>query len=73
MGEAKYTIGQVAKICNISTEQLRHYDRTGIFCPSIRDDENNYRYYTESQINDILLLKELKKVGLPLKTIGILI
>lgn len=68
-----YTIGQVAEICGITTEQLRHYDKKNIFSPMVRDDHNNYRYYTERQIEDILLIKELKRVGLPLKTIATLV
>ena len=68
-----YTIGEVARLCNISTEQLRHYDKIKIFSPEFRDEQNNYRYYTEEQIEDVLLIKELKNINMPLKTIGALI
>lgn len=70
MGEQKYTIGQMAKICNMTTEQLRHYDKNKILSPDGRGKENDYRYYTEHQIEDLMLIKELKKVGLPLKSIA---
>lgn len=70
MEEKLYTIGQMAKLCNMTTEQLRHYDKNHILSPVGRGRENDYRYYTEGQIEDILLIKELKKVGLPLKTIA---
>jgi len=69
MEEKRYTIGQISDICNISAERLRHYDRNHILSPEVRG-ENNYRYYSERQIEDILLIKELKNTGLPLKTIG---
>lgn len=68
-----YTIGQMAALCNVSAEQLRHYDKNGILSPQGRGSENNYRYYTEKQIEDVILIKTLKKVGLPLKTISELV
>ena len=71
-GQRRYTVGQIAKICNVSAEQLRHYDRQHILSPKGRG-ENGYRYYTEQQIEDIMLIKELKRAGLPLKSIGSLL
>lgn len=73
MQDKLYTIGQMAKICNLTTEQLRHYDKNGVLSPNGRGRHNNYRYYTEQQIEDILLIKQLKRVGLPLKTIADLV
>lgn len=70
MSEKKYTIGQMAKICNMTAEQLRHYDKIRLLSPEGRGMENDYRYYTERQIEDLMLIKELKKVGLPLKSIA---
>ena len=72
MEKKQYTIGQMAHICNVTANQLRHYDKKGILSPQGRQD-NNYRLYTEKQIDDILLIKELKKIGLPLKSIASLI
>jgi DNA-binding transcriptional MerR regulator len=68
-----YTVGEMAKLCNVTAEQLRHYDKNKIFSPKIRDENNNYRYYTEQQVDDVLLIKELKNINIPLKTIGALI
>ena len=70
MDGKKYTIGQMAKICNMTTEQLRHYDKIHVLSPDGRGRDNDYRYYTEHQIEDLMLVKELKKVGLPLKSIA---
>lgn len=72
MGEKLYTVSQMAKICNCTAEQLRYYDRMNILCPNKRGDSNNYRYYTEDQIEDILLIKEFKNAGLSLKDIAAL-
>ena len=64
----RFTIGQMADVCNLSAEQLRNYDRIGLISPVIRG-ENNYRYYSEEQIEDVLLIKEMKNAGLSLKSI----
>lgn len=40
-----YSIGEVAKILNISTSKLRYYDKNDIISPEIRK-ENGYRYYS---------------------------
>ena len=69
-GEEKYTIGQMAELCNVSTRILRYYDQNGIVVPAYRDRETNYRYYTESQIEQILLLQELRNLSFPVKTIS---
>ena len=65
-----YTIGQMAKLCNVSDKQLRHYDQNGIISPAFKDSANNYRYYTKSQMYEILLLKELRNMNMSLKDIG---
>lgn len=66
----QYTIGQMAKICSMTAEQLRHYDKNHVLSPNGRGRDNDYRYYTEEQIEDLLLIKELKKVGLSLRSIA---
>lgn len=66
----KYTIGQMAELCNVSTRILRYYDQNGIVVPAYRDRETNYRYYTEDQIELILLLQELRHLSFPVKTIS---
>jgi len=73
MDEKLYTVGQMAKICNVTAEQLRHYDKNHILCPEGRGNDNNYRYYTERQIEDILLIKELKNLKVQLKSIADLV
>lgn len=60
----------MAKICSMTAEQLRHYDKNHVLSPNGRGRDNDYRYYTEEQIEDLLLIKELKKVGLSLRSIA---
>lgn len=60
----------MAEICNVSKKILRYYDENGIIRPAYRDESNNYRYYTENQIEEILLLQELRSLDFPVKVIG---
>lgn len=41
----KFLIGELARLFNISTDTLRHYDRIGLLKPE-QDDGNKYRYYS---------------------------
>lgn len=70
MNSNMYTIGQMAELCNIPKKQLRYYDQSRILSPNYRDPVTSYRYYGENQIEEILLLQELKHLGVPLKKIG---
>ena len=64
--EKLYSIGQMAKLCNVSAKQLRYYDDNGIISPAYKNGETMYRYYTDAQVQEILLLKELRQMGLSL-------
>lgn len=70
MDSERYTIGQIAEICNIPAKQLRYYDETGVISPHYRDPVTQYRYYGKEQIEELLLLQELKSLDFPLKDIG---
>ena len=59
-----YTVGEMAKVCNVPARQLRYYDSLGIIQPEIRDEKTGYRYYTEDQISLVLFLYELKSIGI---------
>ena len=68
--EEKYTVGQMAKLCNVSKRILRYYDQNGIVVPAFRDKDTNYRYYSQDQIRQIRFLQELRELAVPMKTIG---
>lgn len=63
------SIGELAGICDVSVKTLRFYDETGLITPVYVNPENNYRYYSTWQINRILTIKELKKIGFTLDVI----
>ncbi len=62
-------IGELAKICNVSTQTLRFYDREGIFSPEEVDTESGYRYYGERQIETLKSIIRLKSLGFELSEI----
>lgn len=66
--KAKYSVGEAAKLSNVSAKTLRYYDQIGLIIPDI-DANNNYRYYTKDQIQDIITTKKLKNAGLKLNEI----
>ena len=64
-----YTIGEFAKLTDVTIRALRHYEKTGLLVPS-RDPDNGYRRYTK---NDMVLLEAilaLKLVGFELSQIA---
>ena len=63
MNKKIYSIGQVSAISGISTRMLRYYEKKGLIIPIQRDSHNNYRYYSETQLEELLLIKELNRVG----------
>lgn len=68
-----YPIGEMARICNVTTKLLRYYDANHIVSPEYKDTKTNYRYYTEKQLADILFVKELKKLDFSLQDIASLL
>lgn len=57
----KFLIGELAKMFNISTDTLRHYDKKNLLKPE-HNSENNYRYYDITsmfKLSRILFLKNL--------------
>lgn len=64
-----YTIGEMAKIANISVRTLRYYDEMGIIVPEVRDENTNYRYYSNTQMLQLQILKELRALDFSLDEI----
>lgn len=64
-----YTIGKVSKMCNISKETLRYYDKIGLFCPDYRDNETGYRYYSKESLKTLLILRRLRNLGFSIEAL----
>lgn len=63
--KARYSIGDMSRICNISKKALRYYDKIGLIT-SLRNDFNNYRYYTSDSLLVVPVIKYYKQMGFTL-------
>lgn len=67
--EDLYSIGEIARILEISTDTLRYYDEIGLIRPAHRHPENGYRYYSHQQLDNIVRILEWKRYGFSLQEI----
>lgn len=65
----RLTIGEFAKLRNITTETLRYYDRAGILKPVEVDETTGYRYYSILQYEKLGTIKELRQLGMSIDEI----
>lgn len=71
MGRGKasmYTIGQVAKFLGVSRDTLKYYEEKQLVNPK-KDKENNYRKYTDFDIQDVIITNFYRNLDLEVKTI----
>lgn len=64
-----YTIGEFARMAQVSHRQLRHWDDIGLLHPAKVDAETGYRYYSTSQLPALNRIVALKELGLTLDQI----
>ena len=67
--EKLLTIGEISKIMNLPIRTFHYYDEIGVFKPIYIDKKTNYRYYSESQLHSLDLIKSLKFIGTSLEDI----
>ena len=58
-----FTIGEIAKLFNISTQALRLYDRIDLLKPAYINEETGYRYYSIGQFVNLECIKRCKAMG----------
>lgn len=63
------TVSELSKIVNLPVRTLHYYDQIELFKPAYVDPKTNYRYYSDSQIYQLDLIKSLKYIGTPLESI----
>lgn len=63
-----YSVGQASKLCRISTNTLRFYDKIGLIHPD-KLGENNYRFYSKEALAYIPVIKYYKQMGFSLEEI----
>ncbi len=63
-----YSIGQVAELCQISRKTLRYYEKIGLLIPD-KVADNGYRYYDESTLLTLPVIRYYKQMGFKLDEI----
>lgn len=63
-----YSIGEIAKIYNISVDTLRYYEKIGLLKPALKR-ESGYRYYSNEQIWKLNNIRNLRALGVSLTNI----
>lgn len=63
-------IGEFARMCRLSTKQLRHYDQFGLLTPAVVDPGTGYRYYSPAQARQALAIALLRTLDVPLPEIA---
>ncbi|MFJ7649171.1 helix-turn-helix domain-containing protein [Lysinibacillus sp. NPDC097279] len=65
----QFSIGETARLNNVTIQTLRYYDKLGIFKPYYVDPNNGYRYYHIKQFFYLDIIKYLKSIHVPLEEI----
>jgi DNA-binding transcriptional MerR regulator len=61
----RYRSGLLAKLCGVSTDTLRHYERAGVL-PAPRRRENGYREYPPEALARVRLIRNALAIGFTL-------
>lgn len=61
-------IKEVEKLTDISSQNIRFYEKHGLITPS-RNSENGYREYTEKDVQRLKLIKMFRMIGMPVEEI----
>lgn len=62
------TIGEIAKLFNISLHQVRYYEEKGVLVPK-QDERNGYRLYAEKEVYKLAHVLMLRKFNIPVAQI----
>lgn len=69
IGMKKFTSGNLADFFDISPSTLKYYDKEGLLKPSYTDPNSHYRYYSLSDVYNLLIIRQLRQIKLPLDVI----
>jgi len=64
-----FTVGEFARLAQVSTRLLRYYDEIGLLKPTRTDRFSGYRYYSAAQLPQLNRILALKELGLSLDQI----
>lgn len=68
MGLSKLKISEVAKAANVNVETIKYYEKRGLL-PKPERNGSGYRLFSETTIEDLLLIKKAQEIGFTLKEI----
>lgn len=63
-----YSIKEVAKLFNITTNKVRFYEKKGLIVPS-RDPDNDYRYFTKNDLIKLQTILMYRELNIPIESI----
>ncbi|GAA4850316.1 MerR family transcriptional regulator [Actinomycetospora corticicola] len=69
----RMTIGAFAVASGLTPKALRLYDELGLVTPAAVDPSSGYRCYDADQVGRARLVAELRRLGMPLARIGVLV
>lgn len=64
-----FSIGEFSKICQVTIKTLYYYDRIDLLKPIYIEPQNGYRYYSQEQMQNMLLIQRLKRYEFSLEEI----
>ncbi len=62
-------IGDFARLAGTNLRTLRYYEELGLLSPAKRS-KGGFRYYRETDLNRLNMIRDLQALGLPLERIG---
>ena len=64
-----YRIGELAALCGVSTDTIRHYEAVGVIAPASRG-ENGYRRFPRDAAGQVRLIRRAIAIGFSLDEIA---
>ena len=61
-------IKEAAKLSGVSVRNIRFYEEKGLLAP-VRNKDNDYREYTDADVRQLMLIRALRMVDMPLEKI----
>lgn len=69
MNKEHFSVGDLAKLFDTTTQTLRFYDKIGLFKPAYINEKNSYRYYTLDQFEKLTMINYLRALEISIEDI----
>lgn len=64
--------GELARLCGVSTDTLRHYERKGLL-PAPRRARNGYRQYSADSLDRVRLIRRALAIGFRIEELAVIL